>query len=165
MLNIHLCNQWNPKVKKTYLHIYTYIWCRKVQECWKTLLLGSFLTWSLILLHERMTSFKCYLRYALNIWCKKHNKITQLPLFFRGLVEKKLKHFSKFSRGFTPHSLLLAPLFRKAKQSRTLRFLVLCCKSFGVLLPFHSSTSHVDRTQKDSAYPAGVRSRESSAAS
>ena len=70
-------------------------------------------------------------------------KNMQIPPFFIRLVVKNVKHFSKFLRGFPPHTLLLALFFRKAKHLCKLRFLLLCCKLFCVLLPFRSSTSHI----------------------
>jgi len=70
-------------------------------------------------------------------------KNMQIPLSFRRLVAKNVKHFSKFLRGFPPRTLLLALFYRKAKHLRKLRFLLLCCKSFCMLLPFRSSASHI----------------------
>jgi hypothetical protein len=89
---------------------YTHIWCWKVQEWWRTILLGLFITWTLILFHERMTSIKRYVRHVLNIWYGKHIKIFNYHFSLEAWLERKWNNFPNF-REISQHISFYLPQF------------------------------------------------------
>ena len=128
-------------IQKTEKSSYRYIWCGKVQQYWKTILLVTYVTLSLILLHYWMTSIKRYLPHVLNNLYGKRMKISNYHFSLEAWLDSKWNNFPNFQEVSHHISFYLPQCLGKLTTHVHYDF---CCCVVNpiVLLSFQSWTNH-----------------------